>query len=126
MKLDHESDSAIKGLAQHVLYCCLEGPDEYHDYTPDEVELAYDEWTVTEVDTDGSVIEVQAEQDGHETTLATRRTRHHPAEYEHHDGTAIALARADFSERPLAGETFLEIDWVGGKPTPPDPEPYDL
>ena len=121
MKLDTD-DPAIRALGMHILMHCFEGA-EFHDHTPDEVELDWDGWTVTEIDTHGSAIEVHAEQDGFETTLSSRATRHHPAEYEHHDGTAIAVARADFSEHALAGDTFVEIDWVGGKPTPPDPEP---
>ena len=115
-------DPADEALGRHIIVHCFES-DVVEDHAPGEVDLHWDEWSIESVDRDGTAIEVHATQDGYETTLASRRTRHHPAEYEHHDGTAHAIARADWSDDPLAGDCEMVIEWEGGKPLPPDPEP---
>lgn len=114
-----------KALGQHIIAHCLEG-ENVEIFLPDQVEYEYHGWNIESVDGDESVIEVHGTQEGSEAELVSRAKYNppgqaHPAEYKHHKGTIHAIARVDWSEYPLAGESHIMIEFEGGMPRP-DPD----
>jgi hypothetical protein len=93
---------------------------------PDGADFDWDAWTVKHVDGfDDGRIEVGASQSFTESTRVSSGSRTHPPEYENHEGTLYATFVADWSDDALAGAFDIHFEAEGGKPTPPDPEPYD-
>jgi hypothetical protein len=116
-----ELSVAERSVARHIIAHCLEG--DVDDHTPDDVDWSYREWTVQTITTeDDGTIEVHATQDDTQAEKVASATRHQPAEYEYHSGTIHLIARANWSDDPLAGECHANIDFEGGRPSPPDIE----
>lgn len=121
-----------KALGRHIVISCLEARnDSIDDYLPDDVEYDWDGWTIEHVDGDETAIEVVATQEDSES-VKVKNARYnppgkaHPAEYEHYEGTIVAHARIDWSDDPLAGDSHITLDWEGGAPSPPDPDPHEV
>jgi len=118
-----------RALGKHIIAHCREAPAEcIEDHTPSEVELKWHGWTIESVDGDDTTIEVHATQTGTETQKVRSATynppgKAHPAEYKNYEGTVHAVARVDWSENPLAGDTTLHIEYEGG--APPDEPSYE-
>lgn len=107
-------DDALTALGRHVIASALEG--DYDDHTPDDVDWKCRGWDVECVDTHGEVIEVIGTQEDYQT-------RGGPFDYRVYEGTVRVHVRVDYTDKPLAGEFDTHIEWVGGVPSPPDPEP---
>lgn len=132
-------------LAQHAMRQAYESRDEYHRANIDsdlEVSLydAHNHVTdVDEVTTDTRCgisftdavdeeldgLRVHAELSGYESERVSRGTRLNPPEYKQHDVTVHVTAWWFPRPDELAPLTAIETELVGGKPSPPDPEPYD-
>lgn len=114
-------DETRIALARHVLAEAREA--EYEDRTPDDVDVDWDDWSISGLFFDDGVVEVEAKQDDYQTKGGR-------FDYKVYEGTIRLHARADWREYPLAGEFETRIEWQGGKPSPPAPNVdehrYDL
>ena len=119
-------DQWKKTLGRHVIVSALELPNSIEDHTPNDVEWDYDNWTIEDVSFDGTLIEVVGSQPQSQSAKRRRATRWQPAEYETFDGKVIVVARMDWSENHLAGEGTAMLEYEGGKPQPPDPDPHTI
>jgi len=108
------NDEALTALGRHVIVSALEG--DYDDHTPDGVDWEYRGWDVEHVDSDDEVIEVLG-------TQTDSQTRGGKFDYEVYEGVIHIHVRADYTSNPLAGKFTTNIVWIGGVPSPPDPEP---
>jgi len=107
------NDEALTALGRHVIVSALEG--DYDDYTPDDVNWTYRGWDIEHVDTHGEVIEVVGTQE-------ESQTRGGKFDYKVYEGTVRVHVRVDYTSNPLAGEFTTDIEWIGGVPSPPNPE----
>lgn len=126
--MSYELQSWEKHVGKHLIATALEAPSSCIDSTvPNDVEYSYDDWEIDTLDgdSDGRVC-VVGKQSAAQYEQRSRGSRTHPPEYESHDGTVIITATVDFGEAPLCGEVSATLEYVGGRPTPPDPEPHDV
>jgi hypothetical protein len=108
------NDHALTVLGRHIIASALE--EDYDDHTPDDVDWEYRGWDVERVDGHDEVIEVVGTQEDYQTRGGTFNARVW-------GGTIRVHVRVDYTDKSLAGEFETHIEWVGGVPSPPDPEP---
>jgi len=115
-------------LAKHAIKSALEFRDENVEIdVPKTTNVEVyngDAWNIDHVAFDGAELVIEAKQKGAE--IVNNSHNNHPADDKTYDGTAHLWLHIDWSENHLAGEGELFIEYEGGRPDPPDPEPYDI
>lgn len=122
-------DESEKALAQHIITLAVES-DDLHMSVDSDLDVNLYDWSIEELDRgsddEGQYIEVHARQGFKESVRASQGSRHHPPEYKNFDGTLYGRFRLYPALNDGFGISEGEIMQEGGKPSPPDPDPYDL
>lgn len=133
--MDDETPTLAVPKAQFINHvCALAREGEIRDERSEQVrekQRAYEvvhPRNVVEVDaTDDEEVRLFLKTNSTESERVARATHWQPAEYKNHDVTVFGTVTMEWPEdEPRLPETTVLLEQEGGKPTPPDPEPYDI